>query len=799
MRVLILDPDRTGLDMVYRAAEGGHDVKWWMPPQKDGTQPMTGNGFPGVNKIRDWRAEMKWAKDGIVINLFNGRQLTAELDKWRVGGYPIFGPTVKSARLEWERGEGMKLFEKHGMEVPAYHTFASMQDALKFAWKAQEPFVFKPLGDEEDKSLSFVPSDPAELVGWMENKLKRGSKMKGSCILQEKIDILCECGISAWMGKDGFLPGKFNLNFEHKKLMNGDYGQNTGEMGTVTKYIEKGQLPDILMKFEDDLLKLGHIGDTDIGGAITKQGKFVPFEWSCFDEETEVLTGSGWKFFKDICLGEHIATMNPDTEELIFVRNTGVIKKPYVGEMIHFGGSSSAPEFMVTPDHKMWVGKQKGRSKKIDKYQFIDAKDCGSGMEIKRGISEWNGDDREYFVLPAYEENHFLGRANKYIKLLHPEISMPMKSWMGFLGLMLSEGHVRDRYVSISQRNHRKFKIRNFLEGFGLQVVESDHEFRIHSVQLCDYLRSLGWSYQPTRKIPREFMGMSQRHLNVLLDALIAGDGSVHKKNGQRIYTTSSKVLADDVQEIMLKCGIPARIVKNKTSGTQMTVNGSDFYTRNHDMYIVSERRERKTGWLDNRLKRKVQYKGYVYCCEVPPHHLLYVRRNGNASWCGNCRFGWPSTFILFASHLGDPIEWMKDAIKGDDTLEVDTRAAIGVVMAQPPFPQADTDYKSSIGNIVTGIEDVWDHVSPVELMIADGPLMKDGKITKGQTYQTTGDYIACVTALGPDVHDAIPEVYAAADRIKFPNRILRTDIGKRLESELPKVRALGFDEFPEW
>ena len=42
------------------------------------------------------------------------------------------------------------------------------------------------------------------------------------------------------------------------------------------------------------------------------------------------------------------------------------------------------------------------------------------------------------------------------------------------------------------------------------------------------------------------------------------------------------------------------------------------------------------------------------------------------------------------------------------------------------------------------------------------------------------------MTALGDDVHDAIAEVYAAADRIKYPDRIMRNDIGARLEKELP-------------
>jgi hypothetical protein len=48
-------------------------------------------------------------------------------------------------------------------------------------------------------------------------------------------------------------------------------------------------------------------------------------------------------------------------------------------------------------------------------------------------------------------------------------------------------------------------------------------------------------------------------------------------------------------------------------------------------------------------------------------------------------------------------------------------------------------------------------------------------------------------------VHDCIPQVYATCDRIKFPNRIVRSDIGKRLEKQIPELKALGYDEMPDY
>lgn len=425
MRLLVIDSDSCGLDIAYRAAEAGHEVKLWIP-NENGKRTEDGDGFPKIQKVNSWKPEMMWAKSGLIVNLYNDKNIVRDLDRYRDFGFPVFGPSFKSAELEINRGKGMKVFKDGGVEVPPYQTFNTLDECIAFAKKADQAYVFKTLGDEEDKSLSFVAEDSEEMVNWLEDKKKKGLKLKGPCMLQEKVDLVAEVGVSGWMGKNGFI-GEWNINFEHKKLMPGDFGPNTGEMGTVCKYVKESKLADLVLKpFEKKLVELGHIGDVDVNCGIDKSGKAWPFEWTC--------------------------------------------------------------------------------------------------------------------------------------------------------------------------------------------------------------------------------------------------------------------------------------------------------------------------------------------------------------------RFGWPSTQILFASHKGDPIEWMKDALSGKDSLEVDERAAVGVGLFACPFPYPDEEGES-VGLRVSGIEDVWEKVSPWQLKL------------KGDDYFTTGAYVAVVTAHGPDIHDAIPAVYEAVDRISYPNMIVRNDIGKALEQTLPKIQALGYEE----
>jgi phosphoribosylamine--glycine ligase len=446
MRVLLVDFDRTGLALAYEAAEAGHEVQIWSPPNVDRSPVMAGHGFPGIKRVDNWQKSMLWlGKTGLCVNMFNDKAITAALDQWRARGYRVFGPSAKSAALEHDRGAGMKLFEKFGFEVPEYQMFPTLEATLAYAWKCQDPMVLKPMGDEEDKSLTYVAHDPADLVSFLEMKKRHGVKIKGQLMLQEKVDLLVEVGVSAWMSSNGFSRAH-NCSVEYKKLMNEDYGPSTGEMGDLSRYYTdtaESILSQHLARFEETLFEMGHIGDFAIGGAVTTKGKYVPFEVSA--------------------------------------------------------------------------------------------------------------------------------------------------------------------------------------------------------------------------------------------------------------------------------------------------------------------------------------------------------------------RFGYPEIFAFLHCHRCDPIEWMNAMIDGEDTLEVDERPAVCVVMAKPPFPKSNDKPAEDVGAVITGIEEVWHHVSPVEMMIEDGPCMKGGKVTREPVYKTTGNYVCVVTAQGADVHDAIEEVYAAAGRIKYQDRMLRTDVAKDLEKKLPRVKSLGYLELPDY
>jgi phosphoribosylamine--glycine ligase len=285
VKLLILDMDGCGLDFAMRCGEHGHEVKMFIRPH-NGERDRTGDGL--VEKVSDWEKWCQWAD--LIVPTSNIAYMD-RLEGLRKYGYPIFGPSKESARLEIERQFGMQAFKKAGIDIPPYKMFKTLDEAEAHCWKSNERYVFKTLGSEEDKSLTHVAKDPADMINTLRRWKKQGMTLKGACMLQDVIEGV-ELGVSGWMGKDGFLKMR-GENVEHKKEMSGDYGPNCGEAGTVMWYTAKSKLSrQVLDPLESFLKSIGHIGDVDVNCIVDDKGKAWPLEFTC---------RLGWPAFYIMC------------------------------------------------------------------------------------------------------------------------------------------------------------------------------------------------------------------------------------------------------------------------------------------------------------------------------------------------------------------------------------------------------------------------------------------------------------------------------------------------------------------
>ena len=289
------------LDFACRAKADGHTVKWFIA--RTVKTEHIGKGL--IDFVADWRDWMRWAD--LVVLPDNTRYLR-ELDAWRDReGVVVIGARQPTANWELDRKLGQEVFKKHGIDVPPFKEFAKYDEAIAYVKKEMRRFVSKPSGDEPDKSLSYVAKSPADMV-YMLERWKKAQRHKGSFILQEFIGGT-EMAVGAWCGPHGFNEG-FCENWEFKKLMAGETGPATGEMGTVLRIVKNSKLADLVLKpLERTLIKEKYVGYVDVNCIIDDAGNPWPLEfttrkgWPTFNIQQALLKGDTVQWLADLAAG----------------------------------------------------------------------------------------------------------------------------------------------------------------------------------------------------------------------------------------------------------------------------------------------------------------------------------------------------------------------------------------------------------------------------------------------------------------------------------------------------------------
>lgn len=357
----------------------------------------------------------------------------------------------------------------------------------------------------------------------------------------------------------------------------------------------------------------------------------------CYDDQTEILTESGWKLFKDLRKGEKVATLNGDTLE--YHAPTNYFESDYNGEL--YSIRSRQVDLAVTPQHKLYASTCliKGRTS-WDTFNLTEASSlAGKTIRMKKSAL-WDAGDQDVFEIPGVVINH-----NQFRHHVTESLRVKMDDWLEFLGYYLSEGSLMFQNlvpynVVITQSSKANpvvcGNIESCLNRLGFKWNRSGDNYYVCSKQIAHYLSMYG-SGAATKRVPRFVKESSARQIRVFLDALIDGDG--YRRGVSQIYRTTSKWLADDVQELALKIGMSANIyeqAKDTLAGYAPHIEGRRL-TPSHPSYTV-QFISKNTPTLNHHGLRhfeKTDYSGKVYCVDVP-NHVIYVRRNGKPIWSGN-------------------------------------------------------------------------------------------------------------------------------------------------------------------
>ena len=270
MLILVIDPSGLTLDWCLRCVAAGHSVKLFTEGKK--AEPI-GQGL--VDKVTNWKKYMDVAD--LIFSADNLKYMD-EIDEYIKKGYPVFGPGKRAAKLELDRMYGQQVIDDFGGPIIPSHPFKNYDQAIQFIKDNPKRYVSKPIGEEEDKSLSYVSKDEADMIGFLSKRKEMGKA--ANFILQEFKGGI-EIAVTGIFGPGGWEP-YWAEGFEHKKLMNDEKGPNTGEMGTVIRYTRYSKLANILLKpMEETLHKIGYVGMLDVNCIVDeKDGTPWPMEWT---------------------------------------------------------------------------------------------------------------------------------------------------------------------------------------------------------------------------------------------------------------------------------------------------------------------------------------------------------------------------------------------------------------------------------------------------------------------------------------------------------------------------------------
>ncbi|MEM3690304.1 MAG: hypothetical protein QXZ40_01065, partial [Candidatus Micrarchaeia archaeon] len=446
------------------------------------------DGF--VEKCEDWKGWEDWA-DVICFDDIGFGQIAEDLRK---EGKLVVGGSVYTDKLEDDREFGQEELKKAGVNTIPHWDFIGFDDAIEFVKKNPDRYVIKPSGRaQNEKELLFVgqEEDGKDVIDVLEHYKKSWSKKISVFQLQKFVQGV-EVAVGVFFNGRDFVYPIF-INFEHKKLFPGGLGPNCGEMG-------------------------------------------------CYDDKTEVLTKVGWKLFKNLSYSDEICTLNPSTFAIEYQKPTAIVEYDHHKRMIDI--TNRAVSLTVTPDHNMFGMEGETYRTGGNKWRFVKAKELTTKFVIPRtGI--WKGVEEEYFYLPEYI--YTKGTNHKCVVQLQ-QMRIKMDCWLEFLGLYLSEGCSSGNTVTIAQAKKRtRASVFRIINKLPFKVVVSKDRFAIHSAQLARYLKQFGKASD--KWIPEYVREASPRQIKLFLDAFALGD-AYHYKKGYRVFYTTSKKLADNIQEL---------------------------------------------------------------------------------------------------------------------------------------------------------------------------------------------------------------------------------------------------------
>ena len=308
MKVLVVGGGGREHALAWKLAQSSKVQSVYVAPGNGGTasdKRLKNVNITDVLELRAWAAT-----ENIALTVVGPEQPLAAgiVDEFRAHGLKVFGPTKAAAQLESSKAFSKAFMKRHGIPTADYETFTDAVAAHAYIDEKGAPIVVKADGlaagkgvvvamtlHEAHEAIEFMltPDPSFNPLGVTHNEGADGVAVPRVVIEEflqgEEASFIVMC--------DGKNVAVMATSQDHKRLLDGDKGPNTGGMGAyspapvVTPDVHARAMREIIMPTIKGMEKDGipFTGFLYAGLMIDAQGKPKTLEFNCRmgDPETQ--------------------------------------------------------------------------------------------------------------------------------------------------------------------------------------------------------------------------------------------------------------------------------------------------------------------------------------------------------------------------------------------------------------------------------------------------------------------------------------------------------------------------------
>jgi DNA-directed RNA polymerase II subunit RPB2 len=228
----------------------------------------------------------------------------------------------------------------------------------------------------------------------------------------------------------------------------------------------------------------------------------------CYDNKTEILTNTGWKYFKDLNYSDKVATLKQSSNIFSYENPIEIVQYNYNGDMIEL--SNRYCNYCVTPNHKLYLKDDNNKNYLItadktyrkNKIFQVNSSYKGNytpysnyrlylhGLLISNGIFRQNKIyikvmNNDFLISLCKKLNIIYRKCNNYYIIKTPELNTLFPNWLW----NISTGKIK-YFINGLFNNTNLYKTKNnkFINLIQKAIIHAGYQSKFYKIKSINYI-----------------------------------------------------------------------------------------------------------------------------------------------------------------------------------------------------------------------------------------------------------------------------------------------------------------------